>query len=93
MHRHFQILIGFWLLALSCWLCSCRTDEIVYPTIGTHVTDKIIAYPKGQQFRWTMLNLGTVKINGVDAKVDMSFFLPLRFVLRTRRKTRSRSRS
>ena len=48
------------------------------------VTDKIIAYPKGQQFRWTMLNLGTVKINGVDAKADMSFYLPLRFVLRTR---------
>ena len=48
------------------------------------VTDKIIAYPKGQQFRWTMLNLGTVKINGVDAKADMSFFLPMRFVLRTR---------
>ena len=48
------------------------------------VTDKIIAYPKGQQFRWTMLNLGVVKINGVDAKGDFSFFLPLRFVLRTR---------
>lgn len=48
------------------------------------VTDKIIAYPKGQQFRWTMLNLGTVKINGVDAKADMSFYLPLRFVLRSR---------
>ena len=48
------------------------------------VTDKIIAYPKGQQFRWTMLNLGTVKINGVDAKADMSFFLPMRFVLRGR---------
>ena len=48
------------------------------------VTDKIIAYPKGQQFRWTMLNLGMVKINGVDAKADMSFYLPLRFVLRGR---------
>ncbi|MBR6118407.1 MAG: TonB-dependent receptor plug domain-containing protein [Paludibacteraceae bacterium] len=48
------------------------------------VTDKIIAYPKGQQFRWTMLNLGTVKINGVDAKADMSLSLPLQFVLRTR---------
>ncbi len=48
------------------------------------VTDKIIAYPKGQQFRWTMLNLGIVKINGVDAKTDMSFYLPLRFVLRGR---------
>ena len=48
------------------------------------VTDKIIAYPKGQQFRWTMLNLGTVKINGVDAKADLSLFLPLDFTLRTR---------
>ena len=48
------------------------------------VTDKIVAYPKGQQFRWTMLNLGTVKINGVDAKADFSFFLPLNFTLRTR---------
>ena len=48
------------------------------------VTDKIIAYPKGQQFRWTMLNLGTVKINGVDAKADMSFYLPLCFVIRSR---------
>ena len=48
------------------------------------VTDKIIAYPKGQQFRWTMLNLGTVKINGVDAKADASFYLPLQFTLRAR---------
>ena len=48
------------------------------------VTDKIIAYPKGQQFRWTMLNLGTVEINGVDAKADVSLYLPLRFVVRTR---------
>ena len=48
------------------------------------VTDKIIAYPKGQQFRWTMLNLGMVKINGVDAKADLSFYLPKRLTLRTR---------
>lgn len=31
-----------------------------------NVKDKIIAYPKGQQFRWTMLNLGLVDIRGVD---------------------------
>ncbi len=30
------------------------------------VKDKIIAYPKGQQFRWTMLNLGEVDIRGLD---------------------------
>lgn len=32
------------------------------------VKDKIIAYPKGQQFRWTMLNLGKVHITGIDAE-------------------------
>lgn len=30
------------------------------------VKNKIVAYPKGQQFRWTMLNLGMVDIKGVD---------------------------
>ncbi|MDE6296492.1 MAG: TonB-dependent receptor, partial [Muribaculaceae bacterium] len=30
------------------------------------VKNKIVAYPKGQQFRWTMLNLGLVDIRGVD---------------------------
>lgn len=30
------------------------------------VKDKIVAYPKGQQFRWTMLNLGKVEIKGID---------------------------
>lgn len=40
------------------------------------VKDKIIAYPKGQQFRWTMLNLGLVKIHGVDANMQMTFQFP-----------------
>lgn len=31
-----------------------------------HVSNKIVAYPKGQQFRWTMLNLGKVRIKGID---------------------------
>lgn len=30
------------------------------------IHDKIIAYPKGQQFRWTILNLGRVHITGID---------------------------
>lgn len=34
------------------------------------VHDKIVAYPKGQQFRWTMLNLGRVHINGIDVEAD-----------------------
>ena len=40
------------------------------------VKDKIIAYPKGQQFRWTMLNLGLVKIHGVDANMQMTLQFP-----------------
>ncbi len=36
------------------------------------VHDKIVAYPKGQQFRWTMLNLGLVDIRGVDVAALVS---------------------
>ncbi|MFG6385079.1 MAG: TonB-dependent receptor [Muribaculaceae bacterium] len=36
------------------------------------VKDKIVAYPKGQQFRWTMLNLGVVDIKGVDVSASMT---------------------
>ncbi|MGM9851015.1 MAG: TonB-dependent receptor [Muribaculaceae bacterium] len=35
------------------------------------VKDKIVAYPKGQQFRWTMLNLGLVDIRGVDVSAKL----------------------
>lgn len=42
---------------------SARISADVY---YNKVHDKIIAYPKGQQFRWTMLNLGLVDIRGVD---------------------------
>ena len=40
------------------------------------VKDKIVAYPKGQQFRWTMLNLGRVRIRGIDANAHLTFRLP-----------------
>ena len=36
------------------------------------VKDKIIAYPKGQQFRWTMLNLGYVEIRGIDVSLHQA---------------------
>ena len=49
-----------------------------------NVKDKIIAYPKGQQFRWTMLNLGRVKIMGVDAQLGMTFGLPYGIDLTTK---------
>jgi len=34
------------------------------------IHDKIVAYPKGQQFRWTMLNLGKVHIKGIDVEAE-----------------------
>lgn len=39
------------------------------------VTNKIVAYPAGQQFRWTMLNLGLVEILGAElgAETTMRF--------------------
>lgn len=48
------------------------------------VKDKIVAYPKGQQFRWTMLNLGKVDIRGVDVQATATFRLPLEIGLMTK---------
>lgn len=35
------------------------------------VTNKIVAYPAGKQFRWTMLNLGKVKIIGTEMSSEI----------------------
>ena len=48
------------------------------------VHDKIVAYPKGQQFRWTMLNLGRVHIKGIDVEAELTA-VPLRHLLVTGR--------
>lgn len=48
------------------------------------VKDKIIAYPKGQQFRWTMLNLGKVDIRGIDVLLGIEFNPFKDFVLKTK---------
>ena len=50
--------------------CSLQAD-LYY----NKVRDKIIAYPKGQQFRWTMLNLGKVDIRGLDVVAEASALL------------------
>ena len=50
-----------------------RNFDIVVDGYWNKVKDKIIAYPKGQQFRWTMLNLGKVDIRGVDASTSFGF--------------------
>lgn len=49
-----------------------------------YVKDKIVAYPKGQQFRWTMLNLGKVDIRGIDASLMTTFALPQKLLVTTK---------
>lgn len=47
-----------------------------------HVTDKIIAVPKGTgQYRWMMMNIGKVKIRGVDVTGMAQLALPAELML------------
>ncbi|MDR2121914.1 MAG: TonB-dependent receptor [Flavobacteriaceae bacterium] len=48
------------------------------------VDDKIIAYPKGQQFRWAMINMGKVRIRGIDVSALSSWLITKDFLLNTR---------
>ena len=50
-----------------------RHAEMHFDAYYNTVHDKIVAYPKGQQFRWTMLNLGEVHIKGIDVEAEADF--------------------
>ena len=53
----------------SVWFNSLNLTADAY---YNRVTDKIIAVPKGTgQYRWMMMNIGKVKIYGVDVTADM----------------------
>ncbi|MCL2291029.1 MAG: TonB-dependent receptor [Bacteroidetes bacterium] len=48
------------------------------------VTNKIIAIPKGSgQFRWMMMNIGFVKIRGIDAMAQLNWKFPYDIRLQT----------
>ena len=47
-----------------------RHAEMHFDAYYNTVDNKIVAYPKGQQFRWTMLNLGKVHIKGIDVEAE-----------------------
>ena len=49
---------------------SALTGSLEAHLYHNSVHDKIVAYPKGQQFRWTMLNLGRVHIDGIDVQAQ-----------------------
>lgn len=51
----------------SSWLTAAGINIDAY---YNYVKNKIVAYPKGQQFRWTMLNLGRVDIRGIDVSAN-----------------------
>ncbi len=50
-----------------------RHAEMHFDAYYNTIHDKIVAYPKGQQFRWTMLNLGKVHIKGIDVEAEADF--------------------
>ncbi|WP_262152279.1 TonB-dependent receptor plug domain-containing protein [Chryseobacterium foetidum] len=49
--------------------------NIIADAYYNRVQDKIISYPKGQQFRWTMTNLGEVEIKGADVSAQAIWLL------------------
>lgn len=49
------------------WLFDVR-----FSPYYNRVTDKIVAIPTSSQFRWTMLNIGTVDVSGLDVKASVS---------------------
>ena len=63
------------------WLRYFHLQADVY---YNSVHNKIVAYPKGQQFRWTMLNLGRVHIRGIDVETELTL-VPVRHLLVTGR--------
>ena len=61
-----------------------RHAEMHFDSYYNTVHDKIVAYPKGQQFRWTMLNLGKVHIKGIDVEAEVDFQIGKDLVATTR---------
>jgi outer membrane cobalamin receptor len=52
-----------------------RRVELTVDTYYNEVENKIIATPTSNQFQWTMVNLGLVRIRGVDAAVGTQLAL------------------
>lgn len=48
---------------------------------ANRVTDKIVAVPASNQFRWTMTNIGRVRVHGLDASASARSRLAARTVL------------
>ena len=56
------------------WLQSwAKNIHLRIDTYYNTINNKIVAFPKGQQFRWTILNLGKVDIKGLDISFAFTF--------------------
>ena len=61
-----------------------KNINLIADAYYNRVQDKIIAYPKGQQFRWTMENLGEVEIKGIDFSAQAIWLLSENLLLSSR---------
>lgn len=61
-----------------------RLMEVQVDAYYNEVTDKIVAMPTSNQFRWTMVNLGLVQIRGLDAAITNTWITGKRWVLNSR---------
>ena len=43
----YSISVTLYILSVLTVFTSCRGEEVIYPTIGTHVTDEVRALPLG----------------------------------------------
>ncbi|PXZ44711.1 TonB-dependent receptor [Sanguibacteroides justesenii] len=63
---------------------ALKSLEIQVDGYYNEVTDKIIAIPTSNQFRWTMINLGEVEIRGVDVALQSHWNFKRHWLLDTR---------
>ena len=52
-----------------------RRFEVQADGYLNYVDDKIIAVPTSNQFQWTMINLGHVRIRGIDLTLETQWLL------------------
>ncbi|WP_294243556.1 TonB-dependent siderophore receptor [uncultured Chryseobacterium sp.] len=61
-----------------------KNVNLIADAYYNRVHDKIVAYPKGQQFRWTMENLGEVEIQGADVSAQAIWLISENLLLSNR---------
>lgn len=63
---------------------SLTRFELQVDAYYNEVSDKIVAMPTSNQFRWTMVNLGYVEIRGIDVAAQSDWLIHRDWLLHTR---------